>query len=118
MAEVRYLAAACQTDLGASMTNYPVFSWPGWSMVVDYDGRPLVVKTYAHDLEIGSKENVPRFLRSTRCPTYREYRHRGRRFFCVEAQALVEHTVAQGKKGRTFFYPKSLNHHQPPRSVA
>jgi formamidase len=26
---------------GASMAHYPPFSWPGGSMVVDYDGRVL-----------------------------------------------------------------------------
>jgi len=33
-----YVVAANQ---GASMANYPPFSWPGASMVVDYDGRIL-----------------------------------------------------------------------------
>jgi formamidase len=33
-----YVVAANQ---GAAMTNYPPFSWPGGSMVVDYDGRIL-----------------------------------------------------------------------------
>lgn len=33
-----YVVAANQ---GASLANYPPFSWPGGSMVVDYDGRVL-----------------------------------------------------------------------------
>jgi predicted amidohydrolase len=33
-----YVVAANQ---GASMAHYPPFSWPGGSMVVDYDGRIL-----------------------------------------------------------------------------
>ena len=33
-----YVVAANQ---GASAVNYPPFSWPGGSMVVDYDGRIL-----------------------------------------------------------------------------
>ena len=33
-----YVVAANQ---GAAMANYPPFSWPGGSMVVDYDGRIL-----------------------------------------------------------------------------
>ena len=33
-----YVVAANQ---GASAANYPPFSWPGGSMVVDYDGRIL-----------------------------------------------------------------------------
>jgi len=33
-----YVVAANQ---GASMAHYPPFSWPGGSMLVDYDGRIL-----------------------------------------------------------------------------
>jgi predicted amidohydrolase len=33
-----YVVAANQ---GASLSNYPPFSWPGGSMIVDYDGRVL-----------------------------------------------------------------------------
>jgi hypothetical protein len=33
-----YVVAANQ---GASLRNYPPFSWPGGSMIVDYDGRIL-----------------------------------------------------------------------------
>jgi len=33
-----YVVAANQ---GASLANYPPFSWPGGSMIVDYDGRIL-----------------------------------------------------------------------------
>ena len=33
-----YVVAANQ---GAQMSHYPPFSWPGGSMVVDYDGRVL-----------------------------------------------------------------------------
>ena len=44
-----YYAAACQTDFPCSATRdeigqrtrHPPFSWPGGSMVVDYDGRIL-----------------------------------------------------------------------------
>jgi len=35
---IAYVVAANQ---GASLRNYPPFSWPGGSMVVDYDGRIL-----------------------------------------------------------------------------
>jgi len=35
---IAYVLAANQ---GASFTNYPPFSWPGGSMIVDYDGRIL-----------------------------------------------------------------------------
>jgi predicted amidohydrolase len=35
---VAYVVAANQ---GASLANYPPFSWPGGSMIVDFDGRVL-----------------------------------------------------------------------------
>jgi predicted amidohydrolase len=38
-AENTLYVVAC--NQGASMANYPPFSWPGGSMVVDYDGRIL-----------------------------------------------------------------------------
>ena len=38
MENTAYVVAANQ---GASLDNYPPFSWPGGSMVVDYDGRIL-----------------------------------------------------------------------------
>src|SRR5262249_36359918 len=37
---VAYVVAANQ---GASLANYPPFSWPGGSMVVDFDGRILAL---------------------------------------------------------------------------
>lgn len=39
---VAYVVAANQ---GASVTRYPPFSWPGGSMIVDYDGRVVVEAT-------------------------------------------------------------------------
>jgi predicted amidohydrolase len=35
------LAFVVAANQGASAANYPPFSWPGGSMVVDYDGRIL-----------------------------------------------------------------------------
>lgn len=35
------LAYVVACNQGASMRNYPPFSWPGGSMIVDYDGRVL-----------------------------------------------------------------------------
>jgi len=37
---IAYVVAANQ---GASLKNYPPYSWPGGSQVVDYDGRLLAV---------------------------------------------------------------------------
>jgi predicted amidohydrolase len=39
---IAYVVAANQ---GASLENYPPFSWPGGSMIVDYDGRVVVQAT-------------------------------------------------------------------------
>ena len=38
---VENLAYVVACNQGASLSNYPPFSWPGGSMVVDYDGRVL-----------------------------------------------------------------------------
>jgi predicted amidohydrolase len=38
---VENLAFVVAANQGASATNYPPFSWPGGSMIVDYDGRIL-----------------------------------------------------------------------------
>ena len=35
------MAFVVAANQGASLTHYPPFSWPGGSMVVDYDGRIL-----------------------------------------------------------------------------
>ena len=38
---IENLAYVVASNQGASLENYPPFSWPGGSMVVDYDGRLL-----------------------------------------------------------------------------
>ena len=38
---IENLAYVVASNQGASLENYPPFSWPGGSMVVDYDGRIL-----------------------------------------------------------------------------
>src|SRR5262249_11437324 len=35
------MACVVASNQGASLENYPPFSWPGGSMIVDYDGRIL-----------------------------------------------------------------------------
>ncbi len=87
-------------------------------VVIDHDGREHAVKTYAHDISITGKEDVPRFLGETACPTYRELEHNGREFFIVESSELIAHVRREGKKGNTFFYPRSLNNRQPKRNPA
>ncbi len=67
-------------------------------------GGLVKVKTKAHNLTVTNKENVPKFLKQTKCPTYKEYKFKGRDFFSVDANQLVNHVISQGRKGKTFFY--------------
>jgi predicted amidohydrolase len=76
-----YVVAANQ---GASMANYPPFSWPGGSMVVDYDGRilaqadpgpgekvvvaPVDIETLRHERERRSGHDMRAHLRSGMYP--------------------------------------------------
>jgi predicted amidohydrolase len=46
------MACVVAANQGASLRNYPPFSWPGGSMVVDYDGRVLA------QAEPGSGERI------------------------------------------------------------
>ena len=55
------MAYVVASNQGASLENYPPFSWPGGSMVVDYDGRILAQadpgpgeKIVVTELDIGS----------------------------------------------------------------
>ena len=64
-----YVVAANQ---GATLANYPPFSWPGSSMVVDYDGRILA------QAEAGPGEKVvvaPIDLAALRCERERRIGH-------------------------------------------
>ncbi len=102
------------------MEDYPIQPYYPKLMegrVKDYDGNEILVKTYAHNPSITSKENVPKFLNSTKCKTYKEYEFKKRVFFSVNGKDLVKHTIEQAKKGKTFFYPKSLNYNQQKREI-
>ncbi len=68
------------------------------------ENGPVKVSTLSHNLMITNTEDVPRFLNSTDCPTYREYEFQGRDFFSVDANPLIFHVMEQAKSGRTFFY--------------
>lgn len=99
--------------------DYPIQPYhpnPLKGQVTGYDGETTEVWTYAHDLALTAKEDVPKFLRETGCPTYKEIVYKGRVFFCVDARVLVSHTIEQGKAGKTFFFPRSLNYQQPKRT--
>jgi predicted amidohydrolase len=81
---VAYVVAANQA---ASMSNYPPFSWPGGSMVVDYDGRilaqvdpgpgekvvvaPVDVTALRHERRQRSGHHMPAHLRTEAYPVYR-----------------------------------------------
>jgi hypothetical protein len=39
------MAFVVAANQGASLRNYPPYSWPGGSQVVDFDGRPLAEAT-------------------------------------------------------------------------
>lgn len=41
MRAIENMAVVVAANQGASLTNYPPFSWPGGSMIVDHDGRIL-----------------------------------------------------------------------------
>ena len=82
-----YVVAANQ---GASMSNYPPFSWPGGSMVVDYDGRilaqadagpgekvvvaPIDIATLRHERERRAGHDMRAHLRSAMYPYLGEER--------------------------------------------
>ncbi|MBI3895843.1 MAG: nitrilase [Acidobacteria bacterium] len=80
-----YVVAANQ---GASLRHYPPFSWPGGSMVVDYDGRilaqaspgpgerivvaPLDVQTLRYERKARSAHQMLAHLRAECYPMYRQ----------------------------------------------
>src|SRR5262245_50611518 len=81
---VAYVVAANQ---GASLRHYPPYSWPGGSMVVDYDGRllaqaspgpgerivvaPIDVTALRHERDTRRGHHMPSHLRTEAYPVYR-----------------------------------------------
>ncbi len=75
------------SNQAASLSNYPPFSWPGGSMVVDYDGRilaqadpgpgekivvaPIDLSALRHERELRSGHHMLAHLRSEAYPVYR-----------------------------------------------
>jgi aminoglycoside N3'-acetyltransferase len=106
----------CGVDINEDYPIQPYYPELLEGKVIDYDGKEVIVKTYAHDLKLTNHENVPRFLKTTRCPTYQKYNIKKRPFFVVEAKHLFVHITEQAKLGNTFFYPKNLNYKQPKRN--
>jgi formamidase len=76
---------------GASLQHYPPYSWPGGSMVVDYDGRilaeaspgpgerivvaPIDISALRHERAIRRGHHMLAQLRSEAYPVYRERRY-------------------------------------------
>jgi formamidase len=85
---VAYVVGANQ---GASLKHYPPYSWPGGSMVVDYDGRilaeaspgpgerivvaPIDVSALRHERETRRGHHMLAHLRSEAYPVYRSHRY-------------------------------------------
>ena len=83
-----YVVAANQ---GASLRHYPPYSWPGGSMVVDFDGRilaqaspgpgerivvaPIDVSALRHERSIRSGHQMLAHLRSEAYPVYATHRY-------------------------------------------
>jgi predicted amidohydrolase len=74
------------SNQAASLSNYPPFSWPGGSMVVDYDGRilaqadpgpgekivvaPIDISALRHERKVRSGHHMLAHLRSEAYPVY------------------------------------------------
>jgi predicted amidohydrolase len=79
--------AAC--NQGASLRNYPPYSWSGGSMIVDFDGRvlarasdgpgerivvaPIDISALRHERSVRSGHNMPAHLRTEAYPVYRKH---------------------------------------------
>jgi len=80
-----YVVAANQA---ASLANYPPFSWPGGSMIVDYDGRilaqadpgpgakivvgPIDISALRHEREVRVGHHMLSHLRTEAYPVYKD----------------------------------------------
>jgi predicted amidohydrolase len=85
---IAYVVAANQ---GASLRHYPPYSWPGGSMVVDFDGRvlaeaspgpgerivvaPVDVSALRHERETRSGHHMLAHLRTEAYPVYGSHRY-------------------------------------------
>ncbi len=82
------IAYVLASNQGASLSNYPPFSWPGGSMVVDYDGRilaqadpgpgekivvaPIDVDALRHERRTRQGHQMLAHLRTEAYPMYRK----------------------------------------------
>ena len=102
-----YVVAANQ---GASLSHYPPFSWPGGSMVLDYDGRilaqadpgpgekivvaPLDIGTLRHERERRRGHDMLAHLRTEAYPLYR-----GSVYPPGQRNRCANHTSATNEEG-------------------
>ena len=82
------IAFVVASNQAASLSNYPPFSWPGGSMVLDYDGRilaqadpgpgekivvaPIDITALRHERSVRAGHHMPSHLRSEAYPVYRK----------------------------------------------
>ncbi len=82
------IAYVVSSNQAASLSSYPPFSWPGGSMIVDYDGRilaqadpgpgekivvaPVDISALRHEREVRVGHHMPSHLRSEAYPVYNE----------------------------------------------
>jgi predicted amidohydrolase len=88
-----YVVAANQA---ASLQNYPPFSWPGGSMIVDYDGRVLA------KAEPGTGEKIvvgPIDLAGLRAERHRRRGHNMLTHLRTEAYAAYRHAIYPAGRG-------------------
>ena len=82
------MAFVVAANQAASLSNYPPFSWPGGSMIVDFDGRilaqadpgagdkivvaPIDITALRHEREVREGHHMLAHLRSEAYPVYRQ----------------------------------------------
>jgi predicted amidohydrolase len=109
-----YVAAANQ---GASLRHYPPYSWPGGSMVVDFDGRilaqaspgpgerivvaPIDITALRHERAARSGHHMLAQLRTEAYPVYSAHRYPPRREDAGAPLSYEENLrlIAQAKRG-------------------
>lgn len=126
---VAYVVAANQ---GASLKRYPPFSWPGGSMIVDYDGRivsqatpgdgekivvgPIDVEMLRHERAARQAHCMTAHLRTEAHPVYRRAVFPAGGFRERANHTYADNEVAVGAAKRTL--ERLSRHARPKRSEA
>ena len=103
------IAFVVASNQAASLSNYPPFSWPGGSMVLDYDGRilaqadpgpgekivvaPIDITALRHERSVRAGHHMPSHLRSEAYDVYRKS-------FYAPGQWTNEENLDTDKTGR------------------